>query len=120
MPAKDVTITGTFNINSYKLTYMIDDKVYKEITYEYGATITPEPKPEGDYDTFEWKDLPQTMPAHDVVVYASYISGITEIQKANQRNIRIYSPNGKKLDKPQKGLNIIIFNDGTVKKIVVK
>ena len=120
MPAHDVTVTGTFSINSYKLTYMIDDKVYKEITYEYGATITPEPKPEGDYDTFEWKDLPQTMPAHDVVIYASYTSGIAEILMANQRNIRIYSPNGKKLDKPQKGLNIGVFNDGTVKKIVVK
>jgi len=72
MPDHDVTVTGTFSINSYKLTYMIDDKVYKETIYEYGATITPEPKPEGDYATFEWKDLPETMPAHDVVVYASY------------------------------------------------
>jgi hypothetical protein len=120
MPAHDVTVTGSFSINSYKLTYMIDDKVYKETTYEYGATITPEPKPEGDYDSFEWKDLPQTMPAHDVVVYASYTSGIAEILVATQRNTRIYSSNGKKLDKPQKGLNIVIFNDGTVKKIVVK
>ena len=94
MPAHDVTVTGTFSINSYKLTYMIDDKVYKETTYEYGATITPEPKPEGDYDTFEWKDIPQTMPAHDVVVYASYTSGIAEILMATQRNMRIYSPNG--------------------------
>ena len=41
MPAHDVTVTGTFSINSYKLTYMIDDKVYKEVMYEYEATITP-------------------------------------------------------------------------------
>ena len=120
MPAKDVTITGTFSINSYKLTYMIDDKVYKEMTYEFGATITPEPKPEGDYATFEWKDLPQTMPAHDVVVYASYTSGIVEVMMATQRNMRIYTPNGKKLNKPQKGLNIIVLDDGTVKKVIVK
>lgn len=120
MPAKDVTITGTFSINKYKLTYMIDDKVYKEMTYEYGATITPEPKPEGDYATFEWKDLPQTMPAHDVVVYASYTSGIVEVLMATQRNMRIYTPNGKKLNKPQKGLNIIVLDDGTVKKVIVK
>lgn len=120
MPAHDVTVTGTFSINSYKLTYMIDDKVYKEAMYEYGATITPEPQPEGDYATFEWIDLPQTMPAHDVVVYASYTSGIVELLVTTQRNIRIYSPNGKKLDKLQKGLNIVVLDDGTVKKAVVK
>ena len=120
MPANDVTVTGTFSINSYKLTYMIDDQVYKETVYEYGATITPEPQPEGNYATFEWLDLPEKMPAHDVVVYASYTSGITEVLMTTQRNVRIYSPNGKKLDKMQKGLNIVVSDDGTVKKVVVK
>ena len=120
MPAHDVTVTGAFNINSYKLTYMIDDKVYKEMMYEYGATIIAEPQPEGDYDTFEWIDLPQTMPAHDVVVYASYTSGILEVLMASQQNLRIYSPNGKKLNKLQKGLNIVILDDGTVKKVIMK
>ncbi len=120
MPDHDVTVTGTFTINSYKLTYMIDNQVYKEIMYEYGATITPEPQPEGDYATFEWIDLPEKMPAHDVVVYASYTSGINEVLMTTQRNIRIYSPNGKKLDKMQKGLNIVVQDDGTVKKVVMK
>lgn len=120
MPAHDVTVTGSFTINSYKLTYMIDDKVYKETMYEYGAIITPEPQPEGDYATFEWTDLPQTMPAHDVVVYANYTSGIIEVLMTRQGNIRIYSPNGKKQDKLQKGLNIMVLDDGTVKKVVVK
>ena len=32
----------------------------------------------------------------------------------------IYTPNGKKLDKLQKGLNIILMNDGTIKKKMVK
>lgn len=120
MPAHDVTVTGSFNVNSYKLTYMLDDKVYKETMYEYGATITPEPQPDGDYNTFEWIDMPQTMPAHDVVVHASYTSGIIEILMTTQRSVYIYSPNGKKLDKLQKGLNIVVLDDGTVKKIVVK
>ena len=120
MPAHDVTVTGTFSINSYKLTYMIDNKVYKETMYEYGAIITPEPQPEGNYSTFEWKDLPKTMPAYDVVVYASYTSGIIEVVMTMQCNNRIYSPNGKKQDKLQKGLNIVILDDGSVRKVVVK
>ena len=120
MPAHDVTVTGTFSINSYKLTYMIDDKVYKETMYEYGETITPEPQPEGDYATFEWIDLPQTMPARDVVVYASYTSGIVELLMPRQQNVRVYSTNGKRLNSPQKGVNIIRMSNGRTKKIVVK
>ena len=120
MPAHDVTVTGSFSVNSYTLTYMVDDKVYKETMYEYGATIIPEPQPEGDYATFEWIDLPLTMPAHDVVVYASYTTGIIEVLMATQRNLRIYSPNGKKLNKLQKGLNILVLDNGTIKKVIVK
>lgn len=120
MPAHDVTVTGTFSINSYKLTYVIDDKVYKETMYEYGATIVPEPQPEGDYQTFEWIDLPQTMPAHDVIVYANYTSGIMEVLMASQRKVHIYSPTGKKHVKLQKGLNIVVFDDGTIHKIWMK
>ena len=121
MPAHDVTITGTFSINSYKLTYMIDNEVYKETIYKYGETITPEPQPEGNYETFEWVDLPETMPAHDVVVYANYTTtGIADILKTKQQGIKIYSPNGKMLDNPQKGLNIIRMNDGSTRKVVIK
>lgn len=121
MPAHDVTITGTFSINSYKLTYMIDNEVYKETTYKYGETITPEPQPEGNYENFEWVDLPETMPAHDVVVYANYTTtGIVDIQKTKQQDFKIYSPNGKMLDNPQQGLNIIRKGNGTTKKVVVK
>ena len=29
MPAKDVTVTGSFSINSYTLAYMVDEEVYK-------------------------------------------------------------------------------------------
>ncbi|UKK54865.1 leucine-rich repeat protein [Prevotella sp. E2-28] len=120
MPAKDVLVTGTFSINSYKLTYMIDDKVYKDTVYEYSATIIPEPIPAGNYATFEWIDLPETMPAHDVVVHASYTTGIREMILTKPQDVQIYSPNGKKLNKLQKGLNIVRMSNGTTKKVVVK
>ncbi|MBR1448590.1 MAG: InlB B-repeat-containing protein [Prevotella sp.] len=120
MPAEDVTVSGAFSINKYKLTYMIDDKVYKEITYEYGAKITPEPKPEGDYATFAWTDLPETMPAHDVVVHATYTTGIGELMVTGQQNVKIFSPNGKQLSGPQKGVNIIRMSDGTIRKVTIR
>ncbi|WP_091855112.1 leucine-rich repeat protein [Prevotella communis] len=120
MPAHDVTVSGTFAVNKYKITYIMDNKVYKEVMCEYGATVTPEPQPVGVYDTFEWIGQPETMPAHDVVVYAVYTSGIADALMITQQNVRIYTPNGKKLDKLQKGLNIVVLNDGTVKKVVIK
>lgn len=121
MPARLVIVTGTFSINSYTLTYMIDEEVYKLVVYEYGATITPEPQPEGDYKSFEWVDVPETMPAHDVTVKAVYETGIAEIMMmALQGQVRIYAPNGKKLAKLQKGLNIVVMPDGTTRKVVMK
>lgn len=119
MPAYDLTITGAFIINTYKLTYMIDSEVYKVVEYKYGAAIIPEPQPEGDYVTFVWKDVPETMPANDVTVYADYQTGISDVLLA--RGIRcIYAPNGKRIEKLQKGLNIVVMNDGTVRKVVIK
>ena len=119
MPAKDVTVVGTFTVNRYKLTYIIDNEVYKVVEYDYGATIVPEGNPEGDYVTFVWKDVPKTMPAKDVTVYADYETGIAEVLMA-QGIKYIYAPNGKRIEKLQKGLNIVVMNDGTIRKIVVK
>ena len=61
------------------------------------------------------------MPAHDVTVTAVYETGIAEIvMMAQQGQVRIYSPNGKMQNKLQKGLNIVVMQDGTTKKVVVK
>lgn len=120
MPANDVIITGTFSINRYKLTYVIDNTIYKETTYEYGTTIIPEPQPEGDYATFEWVDLPQTMPAHDVVVKASYTTSINEVSTEQLKGVHVFFINGQQLKKLQKGVNIIRTNNGKAKMVVVK
>ena len=119
-PTQDMDIKVTFSKDIFKLTYMIGDEIYKETEYEFEAFITPEPAPEGDYKYFEWIGLPETMPAHDVVVTANYETGILEVLMANQNRLRIYSPDGKLLDKPQKGLNIIIMDNGEIKKVFVK
>ena len=119
-PTKDIRVEAIFGKDSYKLTYMIGDEIYKETDYEFEAVITPEPVPEGDYKHFEWIGLPETMPAHDVVVTASYETGIFEVLMANPYKLRIYTPDGKLLDKPQKGINIIIMDNGESKKILVK
>jgi hypothetical protein len=99
---------------------MIDEDIYKTVNYVEGTTITPEPQPDGNYQDFVWKDLPEIMPDNDLVVYASYTSGIKDVLITRQHNKRIYSLSGKELDKLKKGLNIVVLSDGTVKKVMVK
>jgi hypothetical protein len=73
MPAHDVTVTGTFTVNSYKLTYIVDGEIYKTETVDYGTPLTPEPALQKEGYTFSgWSEIPETMPAHDVEVTGSF------------------------------------------------
>ena len=73
MPDEDVTVTGTFTVNKYKLTYMVDSVAYKTIEVEYGAAITPEGAPTKDgYEFSGWSEIPETMPAKDVTVNGTF------------------------------------------------
>ena len=73
MPAKDVTVTGSFTINKYKLIYKVDGEVYKTYEIEYGKAITPEAAPTKEGYTFSgWSSIPETMPAHDVEVMGTF------------------------------------------------
>ena len=105
---------------THKLTYMIDGKVYKEVEVEYGATITPEPQPEGDYVNFSWTGLPETMPAKDVTVQADYVTGIngaTLNDKGQMINDKWYDLNGRRLNGKPTAKGVYINNG---KKYVVK
>ena len=73
MPAKDITITGSFIINKYKLTYLVDGIEYKSLEVEYNASISPEAEPTKEGHTFSgWSEIPETMPALDVTVTGSF------------------------------------------------
>ena len=73
MPANDVTVTGSFTINKYKLTYIVDGEEYKSIEVEYNSPITPEADPTKDgYNFSGWSEIPETMPAHDVTITGSF------------------------------------------------
>ena len=73
MPAADVVVMGTFTINSYALTYVVDGEEYKTSTVTYGSAITPEEEPTKEGYTFSgWSEIPETMPAGDVIVTGSF------------------------------------------------
>ena len=100
MPAQDVTVTGSFTVNRYAITYIVDGEVYATDSIEYGATITPiaEPVKEG-YDFSGWSEVPETMPAQDVTVTGSFTAtGIDEILLTEQI-VDVYSISGTLLKK---------------------
>ena len=47
-------------------------------------------------------------------------SGIDQIMSDGQNNAAIFTFDGKRMNKPQKGMNIIRMKDGTTRKVVVK
>lgn len=73
MPAQDETITGSFTVNKYKLTYMLNGNEYLSRTLAYGTAVVPASEPEGEGYTFSgWSEIPATMPAHDVTVSGTF------------------------------------------------
>ncbi len=121
MPASDVTINGTFTINQYTITYIIDGEVFATDTINYGeAIIVPEMPVKEGYD-FAWSDeIPETMPAKDLVINGSYTStDIVNIER-NEEILYIYSTDGQRVNELQKGINIVLQKDGSIRKVFQK
>ena len=118
MPAHDVTVTGTFTINKYKVTYMVENTVIATQDVEYGATIVP-PTTDSDGNAITWSSYPTTMPAYDITIYGSYATtGICVVSK-DSKVCQYYTIDGHRIDTLRKGVNIIITN-GNVRKVMVK
>ena len=119
MPAHDVTVTGSFAVNQYLITYMIGDEVYQKEYVDYGATIVLPYVPEREGYSFAWIDAPEKMPAHDITINGAYTSGIWGVSN-DDATTNTYTTGGYKTDKPRRGVNIIRMSDGTTRKVVVK
>lgn len=119
MPAHDVTVTGSFTVNQYTITYIIDNEVYTTQTVDYGSTIVPPTIPEREGYDFAWGDYPETMPAYDITIYGTYMTGIEAIM-AGEIDCQMFSLDGKPLNELQTGVNIVRMSNGQVRKVVVK
>ena len=74
MPANDVEVTGTFTVNQYKVTFIVDGEVVKEETLDFGTTITAPENPTKVGHTFTgWNPaVDTTVPSHDVTYTAQF------------------------------------------------
>ena len=80
MPAEDITISGTFTVNKYLVTFKVGDEVIAADSLEYGATIVAPEAPEREGHTFNgWGEVAETVPAGDVTYEGSYTVNIYKV-----------------------------------------
>ena len=119
MPANDVVVTGTFTVNSYIVRFMYRDEVLYTEEVNYGESI-PLPELYDDYGLLiKWLDVPETMPAHDIVILVDETDAVLNIQGEKGDN-KVYDLNGHRLATLQKGINIIRMSDGACRKVLIK
>lgn len=73
MPAKDLTFTATFSVNSYTVTWNIDGKT-STVSTMYGTTIEKPEDPSKEGYTFAgwYPVVPESMPANDLLFRAQF------------------------------------------------
>ena len=73
MPDKDLTITGSWQERTYRLTYKINGEELQHFDLNYGDAITPLAAPTKTGYTFSgWSEIPQTMPDDDITITGSF------------------------------------------------
>ncbi|MBO5678936.1 MAG: InlB B-repeat-containing protein [Bacteroidaceae bacterium] len=73
MPAKAVTINGTYTVNNYTVTFKIGDEVIFTKSMAYGTAIVAPEAPAKEGHTFAgWGEVAETVPANDVTYEGTY------------------------------------------------
>ncbi len=74
MPAEDISVTATWDVNQYTITFVSDGSAVEAMTLDYGAAIiAPEDPTKTGYTFSAWTPaLPATMPAEDISVTATW------------------------------------------------
>ncbi len=81
VPAEDITINGTYTVNQYTITFVLNGEQYAQQTLDFGAAITaPEVAGDERYTFGGWENVPETMPAHDVVINGSLVDDVASMK----------------------------------------
>ena len=71
MPSQNVRLDGSYTINEYKIIYYVDSVLWREDKFDFGETVKAATyTPATGYTFSGFEGVPETMPAHDVYVYA--------------------------------------------------
>ena len=80
MPSMNIVLNATFSINKYLVTFKVDGEVLFSGSLQYGSRIETPEVPAKEGHTFDgWKDVDETVPAHDVTYESSYTVNIYKV-----------------------------------------
>jgi len=93
VPAKDVTYTAVYEVNTYTLTYILDGVEVNSIEVKYGEKIENYIPEVTEGRAFEgWSDnIPETMPAHDVTIHGNTVTSIFGVTIDANETVPVYS-----------------------------
>ena len=95
---------------SYKLTYYVDETLYKDTTIIYGATINLEEEPIKEGYIFSgWSEIPETMPLYDIEVRGTFSVNSTGIDGVKREDTKSAVP----MKRVENGQLVIDTHDGT-------
>lgn len=110
VPAGNILVHGNYTVNQYTITFMLDGQVYAEYTLDYGTEITAPEVTGGERYSFSgWDEVPETMPAHDVVVSGGMVDGVANVQRSSFDAKNTYDLAGKRVD-ANSARGIVIVN----------
>ena len=94
MPSRNLTISASFSVNTYVITYYLNGTIYSRQHVKYGTTINPPKITPAENETFlGWEDLPETMPASDLTIHGkTEITGIEKLTATTM--IKVYNLQG--------------------------
>lgn len=113
----------------FALTYVVDGEVYQQVMVTEGSIIEElvVPAERENYTFFGWTladgsewQLPGQMPYGGLTLYGNYVLNDDISAPADRRApvVGIYGPDGRHLDAPVRGLNILRMSDGTARKLI--
>ncbi len=91
----NLSIDAVFSLATYNVTFVIDGEEYMTLEVPYGEPIPTVPEPTKEGYTFSgWSDIPDTMPARDVIVTGSFAASVGILDLPADKKVDIYSQNG--------------------------
>lgn len=95
MPSHNLNVTGYFSVNVYTITYLIDGEVYQIVECPYGEVIVPLEEPDIPGKIFSgWQDVPELMPAHDLVITGSFVTTGIGAVRDEMKTADVYTIDG--------------------------
>ena len=121
MPDRDIIVYGSYAVNEYTITYIVDGEVFATDSIAYGSEITLREQPTKEGYTFSgWSEAPTTMPARDITIEGTFIlddTAIDDVEVVNKEKT-VYDLKGNRiLDIENLERGIYIING---KKVLVK